>query len=92
MPQAKIPGNPEYRAERLDFDLGASLTAGIGQIAQRDQVTMNAIVQTVWGSLLQKDKGMDEAVFGSVGVESTTEILNAEVVTRTLLNRARSCR
>ncbi|WP_430182774.1 amino acid adenylation domain-containing protein, partial [Paenibacillus jamilae] len=65
LPQAKIQSKTGYQTKRLDFDLGAGLTAGIQQIAKRYQVTMNTLMQTVWGMLLQKYNGTNDVVFGS---------------------------
>ncbi|WP_155252353.1 non-ribosomal peptide synthetase, partial [Paenibacillus polymyxa] len=86
LPQAKIQSKTGYQAERLDFDLGAGLTAGIQQIAKRYQVTMNTLMQTVWGMLLQKYNGTDDVVFGSVVSGRPAEIPNVEHIIGLFIN------
>ncbi|WP_025721602.1 condensation domain-containing protein, partial [Paenibacillus sp. 1-18] len=86
LPQAKIQGKTGYQAERLDFDLGAELTAGIQRVAKRYQVTINTLMQTVWGILLQKYNGTDDVVFGSVVSGRPAEIPNVEHIIGLFIN------
>ncbi|MDY8049711.1 condensation domain-containing protein, partial [Paenibacillus polymyxa] len=86
LPQAKIQGKTEYQAERLDFDLGADLTAGIQRVAKRYQVTINTLMQTVWGLLLQKYNGTDDVVFGSVVSGRPADIPNVEHIIGLFIN------
>ncbi|MGG1674101.1 amino acid adenylation domain-containing protein, partial [Paenibacillus sp. NRS-1783] len=86
LPQAKIQGKTAYQAERLDFDLGEDLTASIQRIANRYQVTINTLMQTVWGILLQKYNGTDDVVFGSVVSGRPAEIPNVEHIIGLFIN------
>ncbi|KAF6615888.1 non-ribosomal peptide synthetase, partial [Paenibacillus sp. EKM102P] len=86
LPQAKIQGKTGYQAERLDFDLGVELTAGIQRIAKRYQVTINTLMQTVWGLLLQKYNGTDDVVFGSVVSGRPADIPNVEHIIGLFIN------
>nr|WP_250636801.1 non-ribosomal peptide synthase/polyketide synthase [Paenibacillus sp. IHB B 3084] len=86
LPQAKKQGKTGYQAERLDFDLGTRLTAGIQRIAKHYQVTMNTLVQTVWGILLQKYNGTDDVVFGSVVSGRPADIPNVEHIIGLFIN------
>ncbi|MDY8049712.1 condensation domain-containing protein, partial [Paenibacillus polymyxa] len=86
LPQAKIQGKTEYQAKRLDFDLGADLTAGIQRVAKRYQVTINTLMQTVWGLLLQKYNGTDDVVFGSVVSGRPADIPNVEHIIGLFIN------
>ncbi|WP_141695404.1 condensation domain-containing protein, partial [Paenibacillus polymyxa] len=69
-----------------DFDLGADLTAGIQRIAKRYQVTINMLMQTVWGILLQKYNGTDDVVFGSVVSGRPADIPNVEHIIGLFIN------
>ncbi|MGW8444293.1 non-ribosomal peptide synthase/polyketide synthase [Paenibacillus sp. S33] len=86
LPQIKIQGKTGYQAERLDFDLGAKLTADIQRVAKRYQVTINTLMQTVWGILLQKYNGTDDVVFGSVVSGRPAEIPNVEHIIGLFIN------
>ncbi|WP_039275291.1 condensation domain-containing protein, partial [Paenibacillus polymyxa] len=79
-------GKTGYQAERLDFDLGAELTTGIQRIAKHYQVTMNTLMQTVWGLLLQKYNGTDDVVFGSVVSGRPADIPNVEHIIGLFIN------
>ncbi|MGQ3482117.1 amino acid adenylation domain-containing protein, partial [Paenibacillus sp. TY11] len=78
LPQANMQSKTGYQAERLDFDLGIGLTTQIQRIAQRYQVTINTLIQTVWGILLQKYNGTDDVVLGSVVSGRPADIPNVE--------------
>ncbi|PNQ78084.1 condensation domain-containing protein, partial [Paenibacillus sp. F4] len=73
LPQTKMLSNEKYQPEQLDFDLGVSLTIQIQQSAKRHQVTLNTLIQSVWGILLQKYNGTDDVVFGSMDSERTMD-------------------
>ncbi|MGG1674003.1 amino acid adenylation domain-containing protein, partial [Paenibacillus sp. NRS-1783] len=74
LPQAKMQSKEKYQAKHLDFDLGVGLTIQIQQIAERHQVTINTLIQSVWGILLQKYNGTDDVVFGSVVSERAMDV------------------
>ncbi|MED1913794.1 non-ribosomal peptide synthase/polyketide synthase [Bacillus thuringiensis] len=78
LPQANIQSKPGYQAGHLDFELGAGLTAELGRVANHYEVTINSLMQTVWGILLQKYNGTDDVVFGSVVSGRSADIPNGE--------------
>ncbi|MVO98369.1 non-ribosomal peptide synthase/polyketide synthase [Paenibacillus lutrae] len=78
LPQAKSQGRQDYQSEHLDFNLGVDLTAGIQRIAKHYQVTINTLMQTIWGILLQKYNGTNDVVFGSVVSGRPSDIPNVE--------------
>ncbi|KPV61396.1 hypothetical protein QJ48_00270 [Paenibacillus sp. A3] len=55
-----------YEAERLTRSLGKRLTRELRDTAKRHQVTVNTLLQTAWGLLLQAYNGTDDVVFGTV--------------------------
>ncbi|WP_431088386.1 amino acid adenylation domain-containing protein [Paenibacillus sp. 8b26] len=85
LPQAKVLGNG-YQPEQLDFDLGENLTAALQRVAKRYQVTVNTLVQTVWGILLQKYNGTNDVVFGSVVSGRPADIPNVEHIIGLFIN------
>ncbi|WP_155729817.1 non-ribosomal peptide synthetase, partial [Paenibacillus polymyxa] len=70
LPQQKIQPKSmhtgEYVAEDLDCEFQPELVAQIEQVAKQNQVTINTLIQTVWGVLLQKYNNSSDVVFGSV--------------------------
>ncbi|KAF6612957.1 condensation domain-containing protein, partial [Paenibacillus sp. EKM101P] len=59
---------------------------GIQRIAKRYQVTINTLMQTVWGLLLQKYNGTDDVVFGSVVSGRPADIPNVEHIIGLFIN------
>ncbi|MDO3682170.1 amino acid adenylation domain-containing protein, partial [Paenibacillus ehimensis] len=74
-PQVKAEGQ---RFETLFCDLGKPLTGRIDQLAKQHRVTLHTLLQTVWGLLLHKYNGSQDAVFGSVVSGRPAEIPGIE--------------
>ncbi|MEC0210153.1 amino acid adenylation domain-containing protein [Paenibacillus ehimensis] len=55
-----------YAAERLTTSLGKRLIRQMRATAKRQQVSVNTLIQTAWGLLLQAYNGTDDVVFGTV--------------------------
>ncbi|XXM71990.1 non-ribosomal peptide synthetase [Lysinibacillus sphaericus] len=58
--------SPDYRAEEFVFDLGKGVTESLREIAKDEKVTLNSVVQSLWGLLLHWYSQSDDIVFGSV--------------------------
>ncbi|MFG0217184.1 amino acid adenylation domain-containing protein, partial [Brevibacillus porteri] len=86
LPQANIQSKLGYQVEHLDFELGADLTTTLERIAKHYQVTVNTLMQTVWGILLQKYNGTNDAVFGSVVSGRPADIPNVERIIGLFIN------
>ncbi len=56
----------KYHPETITFQLSAAETAALGALVGKYQVTLNTIVQTIWGCLLGKYNGRKDVVFGAV--------------------------
>ncbi|MFK4471620.1 amino acid adenylation domain-containing protein [Paenibacillus sp. RC73] len=78
LPQARMNKTWSRQTEYHDFHLDADMIGGLQRIAQEYEVTIQILVQTVWGLLLQKYNGTDDVVFGSVALESTSVVRNEE--------------
>ncbi|WP_155983870.1 non-ribosomal peptide synthetase, partial [Paenibacillus sp. 1-18] len=64
--QPKSIQTGEYVAGELECDFQPELVAQIERVAKQNQVTINTLIQTVWGVLLQKYNNSPDVVFGSV--------------------------
>ncbi|WP_159888720.1 condensation domain-containing protein, partial [Paenibacillus puerhi] len=91
--QTALPGGKQlgkeaasYVSERLDSTLGAELTELIHQTAKQQQVTVNTLIQTVWGLLLQRYNGSGDVVFGSVVSGRPEEIPGVENIVGLFIN------
>ncbi|MBA4531487.1 non-ribosomal peptide synthetase [Brevibacillus halotolerans] len=71
-------GNHTYKQEEFIFSLGEEATQKLTQTAQKYQVTLNTVVQTIWGALLQKYNNTNDAAYGVVVSGRPAEVPNVE--------------
>ncbi|MDY8096385.1 condensation domain-containing protein, partial [Paenibacillus polymyxa] len=86
LPQAKTGKTQGYEAEYLEFDLGIDLTRALLQLAKQEQVTINTLMQTAWGVLLQKYNRTEDVVFGSVVSGRPADIAGVEQMIGLFIN------
>ncbi|MFF2885482.1 amino acid adenylation domain-containing protein [Paenibacillus sp. NPDC057967] len=75
-----------YRQERLDLTWDREVTAGLKETAMRHRVTVNHIMQALWGVLLQRYAGTDDVVFGTVVSGRPPEIEGIERMVGLFIN------
>ncbi|MGY4761311.1 non-ribosomal peptide synthase/polyketide synthase [Paenibacillus caseinilyticus] len=75
-----------YTPEKLVSSLGKPLTEGLQRTANRLQVTMNTMIQTAWGVLLQRYNRTDDVVFGSVVSGRSANIPGIETMIGLFIN------
>ncbi|MFC0210897.1 amino acid adenylation domain-containing protein [Paenibacillus chartarius] len=87
LPHAKAPDPAaDYDLNKLSFSFGKERTHAIQQTATRQQVTVNSLLQTAWGILLQRYNGTNDAVFGSVVSGRPAEIPGIESMIGLFIN------
>ncbi|WP_026281361.1 non-ribosomal peptide synthetase [Paenibacillus massiliensis] len=62
----KAQAQPEYVLANHTFMLNRELVAGLEQLSKEQQVTMNTLLQSIWGVMLQRYNHCYDVVFGSV--------------------------
>ncbi|WP_255288952.1 non-ribosomal peptide synthetase, partial [Bacillus cereus] len=70
--------NEGYVLDELLCEIDKELTQKMKQVASDNQVTINSLIQTAWGALLQKYNGSQDVVFGSVVSGRPTDIPGIE--------------
>ncbi|WP_410985748.1 amino acid adenylation domain-containing protein, partial [Bacillus cereus] len=68
---AQFPGSvlktsAQFNKEKLEFHVDKKITESLLKVSKQAQVTINTVIQTAWGILLQKYTGLNDVVFGSV--------------------------
>ncbi|WP_228469442.1 non-ribosomal peptide synthetase [Paenibacillus sp. JNUCC31] len=81
-----ITNRNEYRSENVIFTLSTEVTSQLAQVASRNQVTLNTLMQTAWGILLQKYNGSEDVVFGSVVSGRPAAIVDVESIIGLFIN------
>ncbi|MED1538480.1 amino acid adenylation domain-containing protein, partial [Bacillus pseudomycoides] len=67
LPKIKSQGMDEtYVSEKIVCNMGKELTKSMKRVANDNHVTINTLLQTAWGILLQKYNNSKDVVFGSV--------------------------
>ncbi|MDM5301989.1 non-ribosomal peptide synthase/polyketide synthase [Bacillus subtilis] len=74
---------PKHEQKAYDYanvtcELDQEQTKQLQQIANQHQVTLNSLIQTLWGILLQKYSGSQDVVFGNVVSGRPAEIPGVE--------------
>ncbi|MFC0212779.1 amino acid adenylation domain-containing protein, partial [Paenibacillus chartarius] len=87
LPKASVGRQNEHDAYgELTFVLDEQTTARLHSIANRHEVTLSAVFQTLWGVLLHKYNDTDDAVFGSVAAGRPPELDGVERMVGLFIN------
>jgi amino acid adenylation domain-containing protein/thioester reductase-like protein len=90
--QAAVPrlgapvGEREYQNQELRVGLDEALTGSLINLAKRNQVTLNIIMQSIWGILLQRYNNVDDVVFGAVVSGRPPELTGVEKIVGLFVN------
>ncbi|MGG0792541.1 amino acid adenylation domain-containing protein [Brevibacillus laterosporus] len=76
----------EFVVKRHIISLSEQLTQRMNQIAKQQNVTVNTLMQTAWGILLQKYNDNQDVVFGSVVSGRPTEVPGIESIIGLFIN------
>ncbi|MEK4993207.1 condensation domain-containing protein, partial [Listeria sp. FSL L8-0308] len=68
----------EYVSEKITVDLDPAWSEAMYRIAKQQQVTINTLMQSVWGLILQQYNNNEDVVFGSVVSGRPTDIAGVE--------------
>ncbi|WP_143328984.1 amino acid adenylation domain-containing protein, partial [Clostridium puniceum] len=75
-----------FNPEEEEIILDDALTGKLKSMAEKNSITMNAVIQTAWGILLQKYNNTDDVVFGSVISGRPSEITDIENMVGLFIN------
>jgi amino acid adenylation domain-containing protein/non-ribosomal peptide synthase protein (TIGR01720 family) len=88
IPGKKITKNQEkvYKNESVSLSLDRLKTNALMELASRNHVTLNTIIQTVWGILLGRYNGKQDVVFGTVVSGRPPEVEDVESMVGLFIN------
>ena len=75
-----------YKHEECHITIEEGLMRGLEKMAGKNQVTINTIVQALWGVLLQKYNNRDDVVFGTIVSGRPAEIPGIELMVGLFIN------
>jgi amino acid adenylation domain-containing protein len=79
-------GKEEYEIRRLDFELPRKKTVMLQNLASKNCVTLNTVVQAVWGIILARYNNTEDVVFGTVVSGRPAEIADIESMIGLFIN------
>ncbi|KAF6612458.1 condensation domain-containing protein, partial [Paenibacillus sp. EKM101P] len=68
----------KYVSEKITVELDPTWSQAMYRIAKQQQVTINTLMQSVWGLVLQQYNNNEDVVFGSVVSGRPTDIPGVE--------------
>ncbi|KZE78885.1 non-ribosomal peptide synthetase [Paenibacillus elgii] len=86
LPSTKLREAEGYGPGEWSCGLGKSLTERMNRTAKKHQVTVNTLMQTAWGVVLQKYNNNGDAVFGSVVSGRPSDIQGVEGIVGLFIN------
>ncbi|OOM73735.1 linear gramicidin synthase subunit D [Clostridium puniceum] len=76
----------KFRNEEELVLIGENLTSRLKNIAEKNNITVNSVIQTAWGILLQKYNNTNDVVFGSVISGRPSEVEGIENMVGLFIN------
>jgi amino acid adenylation domain-containing protein len=86
IPKKNSPQKTGYLQKNFSFTFEEELSRKLEQIASNNKVTLNTILQSIWGILLQKYNNVDDVVFGAVVSGRPSEIVGIEKMVGLFIN------
>ncbi|MDT0125883.1 amino acid adenylation domain-containing protein [Paenibacillus sp. RRE4] len=80
------PSNKSYEYQEYRFKIKPEIIEALSKLAQRHQVTINTVFQTIWGVFLQKSNNCNDIVFGTVISGRPPEIIGIESIVGLFIN------
>ncbi|WP_280767930.1 condensation domain-containing protein, partial [Paenibacillus sp. PastH-3] len=75
---AGIEEHGGFEQREYAFHLDRGMTRQLEQLARQTQVTLNTVIQTIWGLLLQKYNQSEDVIFGAVVSGRPSEVAGIE--------------
>ncbi|HLP58871.1 MAG TPA: condensation domain-containing protein, partial [Candidatus Deferrimicrobium sp.] len=86
VPRASVSTGMAYKNETLSAALDPEKTTRLHQLAARAQVTLNTVVQVLWGILLGKYNRKEDVVFGAVVSGRPFQLAGVETMVGLFIN------
>jgi surfactin family lipopeptide synthetase A len=80
------PGNGKYDNRKMAFQLGKERTMALNRLARQHHVTLNTIIQVIWGIVLGKYNGNQDVVFGAVVSGRPHDVEDVETIVGLFIN------
>ncbi|OME97827.1 hypothetical protein BK129_30835, partial [Paenibacillus amylolyticus] len=72
--------------KRIDFAFNEEVTSQLKDLSRTTGVTLNTVIQTLWGILLQKYSGHEDVIFGTVVSGRPASVIDIEKMVGLFIN------
>ncbi|WP_025715726.1 non-ribosomal peptide synthetase [Paenibacillus sp. 1-18] len=86
IPRQQKGNGVAYHTEEFSHSLSKATTEHLTALSQKQHTTLNHVIQTAWGILLQKYNRTDDVVFGTVVSGRPPEVPNIERIVGLFIN------
>ncbi|MEP6914509.1 MAG: amino acid adenylation domain-containing protein, partial [Acidobacteriota bacterium] len=84
--EGRETADQDDRAHKLQFTIPPAKTGALKELARRQQVTLNTVMQGAWALLLSRYTGTDDVVFGATVSGRPTSLPGAESMVGLFIN------
>lgn len=78
--------NKNEKHEEVNFKINEELTSSLITLAKQNEATINMLIQSIWGVLLQKYNNVDDVVFGGIVSGRPYELEEVEKIVGLFIN------
>ncbi len=82
----RVTDSTQYLALEKEVDFDESISSGLQQFAKEQNVTMNTVIQVIWGIILGKINHSEDCVFGCVVSGRPSEVSGIETMVGLFIN------
>ncbi|QDY84671.1 amino acid adenylation domain-containing protein [Paenibacillus polymyxa] len=86
IPRQQKGNGSAYHTEEFSYLLSETVTERLAALSQKEHTTLNHVIQTAWGILLQKYNRTNDVVFGAVVSGRPPEVPNVERIVGLFIN------
>lgn len=86
LPKSKKLNNLKYNLQETSFSFDKDITRQLVEFSANHEVTLNTIIQCIWGILLQRYNNTDDVIFGSVISGRSPEVKDIEKMVGLFIN------
>ncbi|MCU0467731.1 MAG: amino acid adenylation domain-containing protein [Arcicella sp.] len=86
IPKRNIPAAREYKREKVNYLFSHTQTKQLNNLAQQHKVSLNTVIQSLWGILLAKFNDTNDLVFGTVVSGRPPSIVGIESMVGLFIN------
>ncbi|MBF0450080.1 MAG: amino acid adenylation domain-containing protein [Candidatus Magnetomorum sp.] len=86
LPRKTTDQRNSFIEKNIEFELDETMTQALQNVASKNQITINTVIQVIWGILLTKYNALEDIVFGATVSGRPADIKDIERMVGILIN------